>query len=83
MFISFFIKYSRVANYILGFFFCSRRKDINLTILNIQNPKKTIKELVQRILRNNLSEKDVKAESLKLAKSASNESAGFSRFSQL
>ena len=45
--------------------------------------EETTKEIAQRILRDKLGEKDVKAEAIKLAKSALNEVAGSSRFSQL
>ncbi|CAG8625168.1 7838_t:CDS:10, partial [Paraglomus occultum] len=45
--------------------------------------EETIKEIAQRILRDKLGEKDVKAEAIKLAKSALNEVAGSSRLSRL
>src|SRR6185369_6863071 len=71
-----------------------RRKVVNLVTLDKAPIKsdsqsegtyvpETIKELAQRILRDKLSEKDVKSESQKLAASALNENAGSSRLSRL
>ncbi|CAG8594168.1 8459_t:CDS:2 [Paraglomus occultum] len=63
----------------------SQRKDINLVILDkaLVKSEETIKEIAHRILRDKLGEKDVKAEAIKLAKSALNEVAGSSRLSRL
>jgi len=63
----------------------SQRKDINIVTLGkaLVKSEETIKEIAQWILRDKLSEKDVKAEAIKLAKSALNEVAGSSRLSQL
>ena len=62
-----------------------QRKDINIVTLNkaLVKSEETIKEIAQRILRDKLGEKDVKAEAIKLANSALNEVAGSSRLSWL
>ncbi|CAJ0827490.1 4701_t:CDS:2 [Entrophospora sp. SA101] len=60
-----------------------RLKDVNLATIDPHNPEGTIRELAQRILRDNLGEKDTNAECVKLVKTAINENAGSSRLSRL